>query len=94
MFGFQWLSLLAKGGNTNWELVHMDADKHLLTSLENVPEEISEDIWLTRGSCGSERHSKSLTHFEGVYSRVTMILSSKDRFCKRPKDVSIDTEER
>ena len=25
--GFQWLSLLAKGGNTNWEPMHTDTDK-------------------------------------------------------------------
>jgi len=31
---------------------------------------------------------------EGVYSRMTMILASKDSFHKRPKDVSIDIEER
>jgi len=44
-----------------------------------------------RGSCRSERRSKSLTHFEGIYSRVTMILSSKDGFCE-DQDVSIDVE--
>jgi len=68
--------------------------KQLLTSPDDVPEEISEDIWLMRGSCGSERWSKSLTCFEGVYSKVIMILSYEDGFHKRPKDVSIDIEER
>ena len=68
--------------------------KQLSTGLDNMPEEISEDIQLMRGSCGSERGYRGLTCFKGIYSRVTMILSAKDGFCKRPKDVSIDTEER
>jgi len=66
--------------------------KQLLTGLDDVPED-SEDIQLMRGSCRSERWSRSLTHFESVYSRVTMILSSEDGFCKRPKDMSVDVEE-
>ena len=68
--------------------------KQLLSGPVDVPKEVSEDIQLMRGSCGSERQSRSLTHFKRVYSRVTMILSSKDRFRKRPKDMSIDVEER
>src|SRR5882724_7380248 len=84
VFGFQWLSLLTKGRNTNREPMHMDADK---TAMD---EEISEDIWLMRSSCRSERLSKSLTCYEGVYSRVTMILLSKYRFHKRSKDMSVD----
>ena len=68
--------------------------KQLLTGLDNVPEEISEDIQLMRGSCRSERWSKSLMQFEGIYSRVTVILSSKDQFRKIPKDMSVDIEER
>ena len=43
--------------------------KQLSTGQDDVPEEISEDIRLMRGSRGSERCSKSLTQFEGVYSR-------------------------
>jgi len=68
--------------------------KQLLTGPDDVPEETSEYNWLMRGSCGFERQSKSLTHFKVVYSRVTMILSSEDRFHERPKDMSIDVEER
>ena len=68
--------------------------KQLSIGLDNVPEEISEDIQLMRGSCRSERWSKSLRCFEGIYSRVTMILLSEDRFRKRPKDMSVDIEER
>ena len=58
--------------------------KRLSTSPDDMPEEVPEDIWLMRGLCGSERWSRSLTHFERVYSRVTMILSSKEGLCKRP----------
>jgi len=43
--------------------------KQLLTGPNDVSGEISEDMWLMRGSCGSERQSKSLTQFEDVYSR-------------------------
>ena len=68
--------------------------KQLSASLDDVHEKISQDIWVMRGSCRSERWSKSLTQFDGVYSRMTMILASKDGFHKRPKDVSIDIEER
>jgi len=60
----------------------------------DAPEEVPEDIRLMRGSCSSERWSRSLTCFERVYSRVTMILSSEDGFHNRPKDVSIDIEKR
>ena len=42
--------------------------KQLLTSLDNVSEEIFEDMQLMRGS----------------HSKMTMILSSGDGFCKRP----------
>ena len=68
--------------------------KQLLAGPDNAPEEISEDIWLMRGSCGSERWSISLTRFEDVYFRMIMILLSKDRFHKRPKDMSVYIEER
>jgi len=68
--------------------------KHLLASLVDAPEEVPEDIWLMRGLCRSERWSRHLTHFKRVYSRVTMILSSEDGFHNRPKDMSIDVEER
>ena len=68
--------------------------KQLSTGPDDVPEETSEDIWLMRHSCGSERQSNSLTCFEGIYSRVTMILLCEDGFCRRPKDMSIDIEER
>src|SRR5882724_13032401 len=61
--------------------------KQLLTSPDDAPEEVPEDIWLMRGLCGSERWSRSFTHFKRVYSRVTMILSFKDGLCKRQKDV-------
>jgi len=93
VFGFQWLPFLQKGRNTNREPVHMDADKQLLTGLDNVPEEISEDIQLMRGSCRSERWSKSLTCFKGIYSRVTIILLSRMVFIK-DQDVSVDIEQR
>src|SRR5882724_7890498 len=68
--------------------------KQLLASLVDVPKEVPEDIQLMRGLCRSERQSRSLTHFKRVYSRVTIILSSEDRFHNIPKDVSIDVEER
>ena len=63
--------------------MHTDTDKTIVSQSR-----------LMRGSCGSERWSRSLINFERVYSRVTMILSSEDRFHNRPKDVSIDVEER
>ena len=85
---------LQKEGTQMGNLCTQTQIKQLLTGLDDVPEEISEDIWLMRGSCGSERWSKSLTQFKDVSSRMTIILSSKDRFHKRPKDVSVDTEER
>jgi len=44
--------------------------KQLSTGLDDVAEELPEDIWLMRGSWGSERWSRSLTHFKMVYSRV------------------------
>src|SRR5882724_3341193 len=78
---------LQKEGTQMGNLCTQTQIKQLLTGLDDVPEEISEDIWLMRGSCRSERWSRSLTHFEGVYSRVTMILLSEDGFCKRPKHV-------
>ena len=59
--------------------------KQLLTGLDDVPDELPEDIWLMRGLCRSERWSRSLTHLEGIYSRVIMILLSKDGFHKIPK---------
>jgi len=59
--------------------------KQSSTGPDDAPEEVSEDIRLMRGSCGAERQSRCLTCFERVYSRVTIILSSKDRFCKIPK---------
>ena len=68
--------------------------KQLSASLVDVPKEIPEDIWLMRGSCRSERWSRSLTCFKKVYSRVTMILLSEDGFHNRPKEVSIDVEKR
>jgi len=60
-----------------WTWIQM---KQLLTGRDNVLERISEDMGLTRESGGSERQSKSLTWFEDVYSRMTMILSSGDGF--------------
>ena len=47
-----------------------------------MSEEISEDMQLMRGSCRSERQSKSLTWFEDVDSRMTRILLSGDGFLK------------
>jgi len=91
---FEWFSLLKKGRNTTGNPCTWMQIKQLLTGPDNVPEEISEDIQLMRGSCRSERQSKILTWFQDVYSRMTMILLSNDRFHKRPKDVSIDIDER
>ena len=67
VFGFEWLSLLTKGRNTNREPMHANADKQLSTGPDNVPEEISEDIQLMRGSSRSERWSKSL-HNSRMYT--------------------------
>src|SRR5882724_3325078 len=44
--------------------------KQLSTGMDDVAGELPEDIWLMRGSCRSERQSRSLTHFEMVCSRV------------------------
>src|SRR5882724_3019463 len=48
--------------------------KQLSNSQDAAFEEISEDMWLMRGSSRSERQSKGLTWFEDVYSRMIMIL--------------------
>ena len=88
------LSLLAKEGMQTGNPCTWMQIKQLSAGPVDVPEEVPEDIQLMRGSCGSERQSRSLTHFKGVYSRVTMLISSEDRFCKRPKDMSIEVEER
>jgi len=65
--------------------------KQLLPGLDDAGEE---DIWLTRCSFRSKRESKSLTCFETVYSRVTMILVQRWVFKNRPKDMSVDIEKR
>ena len=65
--------------------------KQLSPDLDDAGEE---DIWLTRGSFGSERQSKSLTRFETVYSRVTVILVRRWFSENRPRDVSVDIEKR
>jgi len=44
--------------------------KHLSTGLDDAAGELPEDIQLMRGSCRSERQSRSLTCFEMVFSRM------------------------
>jgi len=61
--------------------------KQLSTGQDDASEEISEDMWLMRGSGRSKRQSKSLTQFYDVYSRMTMILcpemvSIRDQRCE------------
>jgi len=57
--------------------VYSDADEAIITDPDDAGEE---DIQLMRGLFGSERQSKSLTHFETMYSRVTMILVQRQVF--------------
>src|SRR5882724_4809441 len=61
---------LQKEGTQMGKLCTQMQMKQLSTSLDEVAGELPEDIQLMRGSCRSERWSRSLTHFEMVYSRV------------------------
>src|SRR5882724_13025062 len=45
----------------------MDTDKALSTGPDDAAGDVPEDIRLMRGLCGSERQSRSLTHFAMVY---------------------------
>jgi len=76
------------------ETVHMDTDKTAIDCPDNVPEETSEDIQLMRGSCRSERRSKSLTHFEGAYTPEWQWYFHQGRVLWKTKRCEIDVEER
>src|SRR5882724_1388211 len=71
VLSFKCFALLQKDGTQTGKLCTRTQIKQLSPSSDDAGEE---DIRLTRGSFGSERWLKSLTHFETVYSRVTVIL--------------------
>ena len=68
--GLSGFPFLQKEGIQTGNLCMWMQIKQLSASLDDVHEKISQDIWVMRGSCRSERWSKSLTWFEGVYSRA------------------------